>query len=391
MLIKSTIFLVVFVIQISLSSLAASLDNILSPPQLADGWSTDSAQNAGFDQAKIQALANALTTDEYLNVHAVLIERNGKLVYEQYLSGFDQSWGYPLGDVDYDGSQQHDLRSISKSVTSLLLGMALETDFKAKLDRPLLDYLAGQAKKIEESKDRITLRQVLTMSAGFDWNEMDVPYSNYKNDEIQLYRTSNPIAYVLNKALRNQPDERWYYNGGMTMLAGAVVEQLTGKQFLRFARQVLFDPLGIDEFTWHRSSGWPTDSMPAVASGLRLLPRDLAKIGSLMINKGKWRGKQIVPEKWISLSQQRFRDDMQPWDYEGTYGYGLQWWQGNFPYGEQTVSTTTGVGYGGQRLFTAADIGLSVTIHAGNYGTGRPRSTWQSERIYERILDALSR
>jgi len=216
-----------------------------------------------------------------------------------------------------------------------------------------------------------------------------VPYSNSQNDEIQLYRTDDPIAYVLGKPLRDKPDARWYYNGGMTMLVGAAIEQISGKPFLDFAVEGLFKPLGIEDYTWHRSSAWwPSDMIPAVASGLRLLPRDLAKIGSLMINKGKWQGKQIVPEEWVKLSSQRYRNDMQPWDGNGTYGYGLHWWQGEFQIADETIAAATGVGYGGQRLFTVADKQLSVTILAGNYGAANTATRGQSEGIFRRVLDA---
>jgi len=389
MSIRIAIILIAFVFQPGSALLAAPIEEIVSPPQLNDGWTTGSALNAGFDSTKIRALVSALKADEYLNVHSVLIEHKGKLVYEQYLTGNDQNWGTPIGRVGYDGSQQHDLRSISKSVTAILLGIALATEVDTRLEQPLFDFLDKQTIADESSKRSITLRQVLTMSAGFDWNEMTVPYSSYKNDEIQLYRTQDPISYILNKPLRDRPDQRWYYNGGMTMLVAAAVERISGRPLLEYAEEKLFRPLGISEYTWHRSSAWPREHLPSAASGLRLRPRDLAKIGSLMINNGKWRGKQIVPQAWIELSQHRYRDDLQPWDRDGTYGYGLHWWQGSFPKGDRKIAATTGVGYGGQRLFTAAEIGLSVTIFAGNYGTGRPQSTWQSERIFERILDAL--
>ena len=387
--IKISIILVILFLQASLSSQASSIDEIVSPTRLNDGWITDSSNNAGFDEQKIRALAAALESGEYLNVHAVLVEHKGKLVYEQYLAGDDQDWGTPIGEVRYDGSQVHDLRSISKSVTALLLGIALKDNLEARLNLPLHDYLKKQKNAFDKEKKQITLRQVLSMSAGFDWNEMTVPYSSGNNDEIQLYRTRDPIGYVLGKTLREQPDERWYYNGGMTMLAAAVIEEITKQPLLEFAKERLFNPLGINRYTWHRSSAWPSGHMPAVASGLRLLPRDLAKIGSLMINEGQWQGKRIVPRSWIKLSRHRYRKDMQPWDREGTYGYGLQWWQGTFQHNNQAISAATGVGYGGQRLFTAADIGLSVTVLAGNYGTGRPQSTWQSERIFERILATM--
>ncbi len=142
MFVKLAIFLVFLIFQASLPSQAESIDEILSPSQLNDGWSTGNAIKAGFEQEKISTLATALQSDDYLNVHAVLIEHKGKLVYEQYLTGEDQNWGTPIGEVRYDGSQVHDLRSISKSVTGLLLGIALGDDFETKLNRPLHKYLA---------------------------------------------------------------------------------------------------------------------------------------------------------------------------------------------------------------------------------------------------------
>ena len=365
------------------------LQSILTPVQKNDGWRVGSALSAGFEQEKITALAKALHNDEYINVHALLIERNGELVYEQYRSGFDQSWGRPIGNIDYDGTQKHDLRSISKSVTALLLGIAIGSDFENTLNQPILSFLPDYKNKVTIGIEQITLRQVLTMSAGFDWNEMTVPYSDNNNDELQLYYTRDPFGYVLAKPLREKPDERWYYNGGMTMLVAAVVENLSGQPFLDFAREVLFKPLGIDNFTWLKSSAWPSDMMPAVASGLRLLPRDLAKIGSLMVNNGKWQNRQIVPAEWIALSAIRYRNDTQPWDRDGAYGYGLHWWQGEFRVADKLVSAPTGVGYGGQRLFTLDDKSLSVTVLSGNYGSASEQTRGQSERIFRRVLNAL--
>jgi len=383
------LFLISFVAVLANSADHTTLQSILTPVQKNDGWQVGSVLKKGFDQEAITALAQSLQNREFTNVHAVLIERDGKLVYEQYLSGSDQSWGTPIGDIDYDGSQQHDLRSISKSVTALLLGIALASDFETALKRPVLDYIVHQKSKTSSGIEKVTLRQVLTMSAGFDWNEMTVPYSDSENDEIQLYYTRDPIGYVLSKPLRDKPDERWYYNGGMTMLVGAAILQISGKPFLDFAVEALFKPLGIEDYTWHRPSAWwSSDMMPAVASGLRLLPRDLAKIGSLMINKGKWQGKQIVPEEWVELSSQRYRNDMQPWG-GGIYGYGLHWWQGEFQLDGETIAAATGVGYGGQRLFTVADKQLSVTVLAGNYGTSSTAIIWQSEQIFRRVLDAF--
>ena len=360
---------------------AASLSaDALSPPDTGDGWTVSDPSSAGFDKEALAALQQSLSADEYSNLHAVIIEHNGRLVFEQYLSGTDDHWGYPVGRVIFDRDKLHDLRSITKSVTSLLLGIALGPNFSEALDKPVLDYLPG----ISGSRD-ITLRHVLTMTAGLEWNEMTVPYSNPDNDEVRTYYAGKPEQHVLSKPQRETPGQRWYYNGGLTMALAAVVEEVSGKSFVQFANDALFQPLGITDFKWYGPNKWRPRGMPAAASGLRLRTRDLAKIGSVVMNGGKWQGRQIVPHEWISISTSRHREDTKPWDDDAAYGYGFQWWHREFVSKGRSFAAATGMGHGGQRLFVLPGKQIAVTIFSGNYNS---TDWWKSERVLSRIIDA---
>ena len=169
------------------------------------------------------------------------------------------------------------------------------------------------------------------------------------------------------------------------MVIAGLVQELTGRKFLEFAEEALFKPLGIEKFEWLGPLWWKRSGMPSAASGLRLRARDLAKIGSLMLNGGRWQSQQIVPAEWVELSGQRYREDLAPWDGDGTYGYGFQWWHGNFDADEGEFSAIAGLGLGGQRLFILPKEELVVTIFSGNY---RSSDWWKSERILKRIFAA---
>ena len=350
-----------------------------------DGWQISDLRDAGFDIDKMQTLTDKLINDDHSNAHVVIIEYDGKLVYEQYLSGTDENWGSSIGNVKYDYDVRHDLRSVSKSVTALLLGIALGDEFEAALKRPIVDYFPNYKNEISTGFEEVTLHHVLTMSAGFEWNEMTVPYSNPSNDEIRLYYNKDPYTFIFGKPMRDVPGEAWYYNGGTTMLLAGVIERITGKTFSAFAKQALFDPLGITDYKWRGDGIWER-GLPAAASGLRMRGRDLAKIGSLMLHDGQWNGKQIVPREWVRTSFTRHMEQTNStWSFDGIYGYSYQWWHGNFAGKWGTYTALAGVGYGGQRLYILPEKKMVVTILAGNYG----KPNWQMpEQILSEIVRA---
>jgi CubicO group peptidase (beta-lactamase class C family) len=347
------------------------------PLQLQDGWSIASPVEANLDVRSLSDLTRWIEeTYEYHNTHAVLIEHAGHLVYELYLKGQDGSYG----DRVFNVNSLHDLRSISKSVTSLLLGIALRGDYEDALATPLTDFFKGQDIKFGEGAETIKLIHVLTMTAGFEWDQWTLPYGDPRNDAHKLALMEDPIEMVLSRQVTDSPGTVWKYNGGLTELLVAIIEQKTGKRFREFARDVLFGPLGITNFEWRGSWKWQPEGRPSSAWGLRMKARDLAKIGSLVLHDGVWDSQRIVSSEWIQLSIKRHvMESIQ--GASGTYGYGFQWWPGrsnSIP----TYKIIAGFGLGGQQLLVVPELHLVVTVFAGNYDRhGQNLFGWVLDRV----------
>lgn len=358
----------------------AAQDIDLAPADLGDGWSVAKPSDAGLDPNVLATLVSEIGQGGLPNVHAVLIEHDGRLVFEHYWPGEDENWGQHLGLVSHGPTTQHDLRSVTKSVTSALLGIALGDDSEAALARPIISFFPDR-ENLGAGLDTVTLHHVLTMTAGLEWNEMEVPYTDNNNDEIQLYHTHDPVGLVLSRNVRDTPGTHWYYNGGLTQVAAAVIENLTDKAIDHYAEEVLFAPLGITDYTWHRSSAWVSSSSPSAASGLRLRARDLAKIASVFLHDGQWQSNQIVPADWVAASTTRHVQH-NPWGPPGVYGYGYFWYPGTLTSGVQVVRA---VGNGDQRIFLLPELALAITVFAGNYNDFRHSV---GERIMAKVLGA---
>ncbi len=349
------------------------------PPNVeAPDWPLADAAEAGFEVGALDRLTEDIAAGEFPNTHAVLVEYDGALVYERYFSGSDERWGDPIPQRAMGPDSLHDVRSISKSVTSALLGIALADDFEAAVSRPVVEYLPEI--EVDEAHRGITLHHMLTMTPGLEWNEMDVPYTDTTNDEIRLYSAGDPAEEVLRRPLVSAPGEQWYYSGGTTQLLASIISELTGRTLVDFARERLFGPLGITDFEWLGPGGWNPDN-PAAMSGLRLTARDLAKIGSVYLHEGRWQGNQIVPAEWVARSGERHVPEIGDWSSGGLWGYGYQWWVGDWPTGLRVIA---GVGNGNQRLFVVPAERLVVTVLAGQYNAFAPHS----EAILDRVLQA---
>jgi CubicO group peptidase (beta-lactamase class C family) len=348
----------------------------LRPASASDGWTVGTA--SAFDEKALRKLAVELQQGAFSNTHAVLIEQDGQLVYEQYLAGPDERVGDSIGYQTPDASSVHDLRSVTKSVTAGVLGIALGADFERALFQPILSFFPQV--KARPELEACTLHDVLIMSAGLEWNEMTVPYTTNANDELQMYAVKDPIAMVLARPVREKPGSTWYYNGGLTQLLAGVVQQITGKRLDLYAEEVLFKPLGFHHHEWLLGPGW-SPAMPMAASGLRLRARDLAKFGSVYLHEGQWGGKPIVPAGWVQRSMKRHVATIGEWSRGGTWGYGYQMWVGRFPEGFEVAA---GVGNGNQRVFVMPKERLAVTVFAGDYN----RFEGHSERILLRVMAA---
>jgi CubicO group peptidase (beta-lactamase class C family) len=334
-----------------------------APLTLDDAWPIDKPENVGLDGARLCGIAARLKADN-ANVHAVVIVRHGRLVFEQYFSGYDDPWGVPDGQFDFDATTKHDMRSVSKSVTSLLLGIAIDRGLIAGVDEPVVKFLPEFATLKTPGWDIITLRNLLTMSSGVKWEE-NLPWSDPRNDEPHLGQDLDPIRYILAKPIAAPPDAVWNYNGGGTDLLGSIIERVSGKPFDVFAREALFQPLGITDWEWKTYQ----NGKFSPAAGLRLRPRDAAKIGQLVLNRGNWNGQQIVAAAWIAQSiAPRFQAIGY---FGGLFFYGYQWWLGRTLSGDREVTWIAAIGLGGQRIVIIPDLDLVVMTTAGLYASPR--------------------
>jgi CubicO group peptidase (beta-lactamase class C family) len=332
------------------------------PAKLDDGWTIAKPEDTGLDGTRLCAIAERLKATN-ANVHGVVIVHSGKLVFEQYFAGYDEPWGGSSGRYEFDANTLHDLRSVTKSVISLLLGIALDRKLIASLDEPVTKYFPEYAEVKTPGWDKITLRHLLKMASGLQWDE-NLPW-NDKNDEWHLVNDPDPLRYVFQKPFAFAPDTFFTYNGGGTDLLGKVIEKASGVRIDAFANDVLFRPLGITDWQLKEYR----NGKQATAAGLRLRPRDAAKMGQLVLNKGTWDGRQIVSAGWIAESvKPRFQATNM---FGGLFYYGYQWWIGRTLVDDREIKWVAGQGLGGQRLIIVPDHELVMMVTQGLYPSGR--------------------
>jgi CubicO group peptidase (beta-lactamase class C family) len=331
--------------------------------QLADGWRVATPEALGVDGAQLALMTAAIERGAYTNVHAVLIERDGRLIFERYFTGDDERRGDQLGRVTFDHQTLHDVRSVGKSVVSALFGIALAGD-EAALDRGVYEFFPEHAGLRSGARDSIRVRHVLSMTTGWQWDE-STSYWNEGNDERLMNRSNDHLQYVLSRPLADQPGTKWTYNGGATELLAEMIRRKTGQSLTAYARSALFTPLGITEFEWLGNLA----GHPAAASGLRMRPRDLARFGSLYLHQGRWQGRQVIPAAWVEQSTRRRIDSPASSGGAWDVGYGYQWWHGRLKAGGGMLEVFGAMGKGQQRVFVVPELKLVVTILAGTYET----------------------
>ena len=327
-----------------------------TPAARDDGWIVAAPESVGLDGATLCAMVDRLRTWPDVNVHSVIVARSGKLVFEQYFTGADERWGSAVGEVKFDATTRHDLRSVSKSLTSLLVGLAIQRGKLGGIDEPLMKFFPEYADLDTPERRRITLRHLLTMSMGVAWDET-IPYSNPANSEIRMIMAPDGERFALEQPIVAPPGRVYNYSGGATALLGAVVRKTTGQLLDQFAREALLSPLGIDDFEW---VGFPGKG-PAAASGARMRPRDMLKLGQLVLAKGQWNGREIVPAAWIADSTAPHITG------SGAFFYGYQWWLGRTLVDRREIKWVAGVGLGGQRIYIVPDFDIVAVTTAGMY------------------------
>jgi CubicO group peptidase (beta-lactamase class C family) len=337
--------------------LAASADDCGAPTAAADGWAIASPEAVGIDAAKLCGLDSFLEQWPKRNVHAVLAARHGKLVMERYFSGVDVHWSTDLGVVRFAPDVMHDVKSVSKSATSLLVGIALAEGKFPDLDSSVLDSFPELADLSTPEKARITFRHLLTMSSGFAWDE-NRPYTDPLNSEMGMLTAADPFRYIFSQPMQAAPGTLYNYNGGNTSLLAEVLVRRTGRSLHDYARDKLFTPLDVARFDWE---GVGRSGKLGAYGSLRLTPRDMAKLGQLLLTGGRWNGQAVVPIGWVAESTKpRLMG-------QGLFFYGYQWWLGRSLVQGREVIYSAAFGIGGQRVYVIPEFDLVVAINAGHY------------------------
>lgn len=320
------------------------------PEETGDGWETSPLQAEGVDFERVAELIRNILNRNFENIHSVLLVKNGKLILEEYFYG-------------YDRDKKHQMRSATKSVTSILVGIAKDRKMIQSVDQKIYEYFP-EYEEIDWSapKNKITLKHVLTMTAGLDWNEWTYPDSDTRSSIYGMARSDDWIEYVLQKGIEQPPGEIFNYSSGLSLVLGAILKNKTGLYANDFADKYLFGPLGISEFSWQQGPNGMVYTSGG-DRGLWLRPRDMAKIGLLFLNKGNWKGQQIVSPEWVNESTKSHVNAF----FAGSE-YGYQWWRGEKAIGNRTIGVFYAAGHGGQYIFVCPSLDLVAVFTSKVYG-----------------------
>ena len=320
------------------------------PEETGDGWETSPLQAEGVDFERVAELIRNILNRNFENIHSVLLVKNGKLILEEYFYG-------------YDRDKKHQMRSATKSVTSILVGIAKDRKMIQSVDQKIYEYFP-EYDEIDWSapKNKITLKHVLTMTAGLDWNEWTYPDSDTRSSIYGMARSDDWIEYVLQKGIEQPPGEIFNYSSGLSLVLGAILKNKTGLYANDFADKYLFGPLGISEFSWQQGPNGMVYTSGG-DRGLWLRPRDMAKIGLLFLNKGNWKGRQIVSSEWVNESTKSHVNAF----FAGSE-YGYQWWHGEKAIGNRTIGVFYAAGHGGQYIFVCPSLDLVAVFTSKVYG-----------------------
>ncbi|WP_297093714.1 serine hydrolase [uncultured Draconibacterium sp.] len=281
------------------------------------------------DSLFIYSLLPEIVNGDYGRLNSFLLIRNNQLICEEYFYGYGQN-------------TLHQAESTTKSITSLLIGIAADNGFITDLNEPVAAIMEAP-----DFDKRITLEHLLTMTSGL-----------LPNDE-ELYLSDDRIATILSRELNCEPGTKFQYDGGNTELLGAILKKKTGMYADEFAKKYLFEPLHITHYNWEieKQNGYP-----CMAGSLEITPRELAKIGMLVLNKGKFKEQQVVSEKWIEQSTSFKTHTNIPGD-----DYAYQWWNLTLKSAGEEHACVWANGFGSQFIYIFPSLDAVIVTTGHNY------------------------
>ena len=364
-------------------------------------WPTASPSSVGINVAVLDSINAEIAAGKYGYVDRMVVIRHGKLVYDRsyhqdYARAYADSvavtgplnahdftgpynyynpWWHPF----YRGGDLHTEQSVTKTVTSVVIGVAVTRGDFPSIDTPVLTFFDTTAvANIDARKRRMTVRHLLTMTSGLDWNE-SLPYTDPKNTATQLEESSDWAKFTIDRPMAVDPGTTFNYNSGATVLLARVFRRATGMDIEEYAARHLFAPLGIERWFWKRTPTGLVDT----EGGLYLETRDLAKIWYLFLRDGSWDGQQIVSADWVRTST---APAVATGSGPKSARYGLAWWLYPNPR-DSTRWYWAGSGFGGQAPIVLPDDDMVVVFNSWNILPGRPSLRGQ---VLQRIAGAVT-
>ena len=336
-----------------------------TPAQLNDGWTTASIAEYGINKDQLTRLIDSVHANNTLvNVHSILLAKRNTLVFENYFNGFN-------------AHIPHDLRSASKSISSAIIGIAIDDKIIENVDERLYDFIPEEYQYTKDSlKSRIKIKDLLTMSSGLDVNNKAAE-GVYQDSRY----SKNWLKTVLEAPMVKEPGTYADYGSANPFLLGVYLNERLKIPLETYMREKLFAPLGITNYINQTDH---TENIPYFGGGMHLTPRDLLKFGQLYLNNGSWNGKQIISENWVKESTEKH---VQLQDVQDKNDYGYLWWHETYIIKGKPIKSVEARGAGGQFIFIIPELESVVVMTTGNFRNRRGNQP--RDILKEYILTAL--
>jgi CubicO group peptidase (beta-lactamase class C family) len=260
----------------------------------------------------------------------------------------------------------------------MVTGISIENGFISDVYEPIVHHLPNYTSYFTDDEKQIQIKHLLTMTSGWKWNQFNYPWNDNRNDAGNMYKCDDVVEYILERPLTARPGAEFNYTNGEPTLLGVILRNACGMEVDKFSDLHLFEPLGIKEYQWTR---YPDGSLET-DGGLKLCPRDLLKIGLLMLRNGIWQGKQIISEDWISESTISRRK------LSVNRGYGYYWNTMKFNFRGKAEYAIFVPGSGGQFLAVFPSLDMVIAFTAGTYEKDATKMYWAI--IKNNILPAIT-
>ncbi|WP_162789487.1 serine hydrolase domain-containing protein [Altererythrobacter sp. ZODW24] len=357
----------------------------LEAPSSNGAWPVGSLDEAGFDRDAIHSLINSIANESGAEeqpqlVHSLLVARGGKLVVEEYFRS-------------ETSDKPHDIRSAGKTFASILVGALMQEGHDLGADTPINRFIEVPN---EPDAQPLTLSHLLTHQSGFDCYDGNRQTAGHEDVMWQQGEFPNLWEYTAALDFAATPGERYAYCSGGMNLIGAALAGSTGESVLSLLQTRLFEPLGFQNAYWNVMP----NGEAYLGGGAYLRTRDLAKIGQLYLNQGKWAGKQLIDKDWVAAStakQVAITPETTGLDetgfsnfyFGGEDGYG--WHRHQISVGGETYQSYEASGNGGQIVVVVPEFDLVVAMTGGNYGQGYIWGKWRQNIVGDVLIASLRR